>query len=238
MKRIGIIAALPAEVGSLHQGKYKLNTPVEIQKDLFVCMSGMGAANASLSAIKLIEKEVDALISWGVAGAITSILQPGDLLIADEVIAEESSFFPDQHWLSNIVSSLNNAPASIHINKIASIDQVCSTIDDKKQVSEKTNAYAVDMESSAIAKIAKENGKDFLAIRAIADDAQTSLPKVVTQYTDMLGRPKWGPFIYSCLTQPGQIKDLIKLAKCYNQALLTLHQIAPDLKKQYSLYNS
>ena len=238
MSKLGIIAALPAEAHCLRTEKYKLNSPLEIQKDIFVCISGMGAKNASTSARKLIEINVNALISWGVAGAITSMLKPGDLLIANEVICEDTSLFPDDRWGRNIALDLNNTSISIYLEKLVSTDNMCSTPDDKMHLAANTGAYAVDMESAAIAKIAKEKEIDFLVLRAIADDVNTFIPTVVTQHTDILGRPKLLPFIISCLKQPGQIKELIKLAKYYNQALLTLKQIAPDLKKQHFLYNS
>ncbi len=238
MSRIGIIAALPAEAGSLQPGKYKQHSPVEIERDIFVCMSGMGAENAAVSVKKLIEKNVDAVISWGVAGSISPMLNPGDLLIVNEVSDQGSNFISPKRWVSDIALRLNSTSFSIHIGKISSVTTMCTTAKEKKYLSENTGAYAVDMESETIATLAKEYDIDFLGLRAVADDAEMSIPEVVSQHTDSLGRPVLLPFIFSCIKQPGQIKNLIKLAKCYNQALLTLRQVATDLKKQHFLYNS
>ena len=121
---------------------------------------------------------------------------------------------------------------------IASVSDICASVLDKKNLSLKSGAVAVDMESAAIAELASANNIDFLVVRAIADDADTGIPEAVLKHTNTLGRPDPLPFLFSCLKKPGQIKELFKLAKCYKQALKTLKQIAPDLKKQHFLYNT
>ncbi|MGB1801336.1 MAG: hypothetical protein ACPHLK_10995, partial [Gammaproteobacteria bacterium] len=77
------------------------------------------------------------------------------------------------------------------------------------------------------------NNLDFMVIRSIADKADMAIPEAVLNYTDNLGNPEILKFIGSCLSKPGQIKELLTLAKCYKKALKTLNDIAETLKKQH-----
>lgn len=234
MSRIGIIAALPAEANCLYHKKLKLQTPVEITKDIYLCLSGMGYDSAQQATTQLLKLEVDALISWGVAGSIDQSLKSGDLLIVQSIITNDASYSIREDWLTRLKTQLHFTK----IGDIASVTDICATVIDKNNLSAKSGAIAVDMESAAIAELATANKIDFLVLRAIADDANTSIPEVVVNHTDGLGRPQTIPFIISCLEKPGQIKQLLTLAKCYKQALKTLKRIAPDLKKQQFLYNT
>ncbi len=238
MSKLGIIAALPAEANCLTKKKLNVCSPVEIQQDIFLCLSGMGYDSARRSSQQLIELGIDALISWGLAGSIDVSLKSGDLLLARNVTGNEQSWATHADWLNKLQIECQHSSFSTLNADIASVSDICASISDKKNLSLKSGAIAVDMESSAIAELAATNNIDFLVIRAIADDADTSIPDAVLKYTDSLGKPDPIPFLLSCLKKPGQLKDLIKLAKCYKQALKTLKHIAPDLKKQHFLYTT
>ncbi len=198
----------------------------------------MGYDSAQCGSQQLIELGVDALISWGLAGSIDMTLKPGDLLLARNVIGNDKSWPTHPDWVNKLQMQCQHSSFSTLSADIASVSGICASISDKKNLSLKSGAIAVDMESAAIAELATTNNIDFLVVRAIADDAGTSIPKAVLNHTDLLGKPNPIPFFLSCLKNPSQIKDLIKLAKCYKQALKTLKHIAPDLKKQHFLYTT
>lgn len=238
MGKLGIIAALPAEANCLTKKKLDVGFPVEIQKDIFLCLSGMGYESAQRSTKQLLELNVDALISWGLAGSIDMSLKPGDLLLAGSVITNDRSWPTNLNWLSKIQMQSAQPLINSIRGDIASVSDICASILDKKNLSLKSGAIAVDMESAAIAELANTNNLDFLIIRAIADDADTSIPEAVLKHTNNLGQPEPLAFLFSCLKKPGQIKELLKLAKCYKQALNTLNLIAADLKKQHFLYTT
>jgi len=238
LSKLGIIAALPAEANCLTNQKLNVGSPVKIQEDIYLCLSGMGYDSAQRCSQQLIECGVDALISWGLAGSIDMTLKSGDLLLAGRVIGNEQSWSTHPDWLNKLQMECQQPSFSTISGDIASVNDICANITDKKNLSLKSSAVAVDMESAAIAELASTNDIDFLVVRTIADDANTSIPQAVLKHTDLLGKPDPIPFFLSCLKNPGQIKDLIKLAKCYKQALKTLKHIAPDLKKQHFLYTT
>lgn len=238
MSRIGIIAAMPKEAYCLERKILFLRKPVEIEKNIFVCISGVGEENALLSAKKLYDNcNVNALISWGVAGSINSIVKPGDLIIAKEIIGDNIKFMITQKWLNEIVRYLEKKSIHVHVSKLTSTTNICSTITAKKNLSKATAALAVDMESAAIASFSQKNNIDFLAIRSIADDHNTNIPAVICNHTDEYGQPALLQFIFSCLKNPSQIYTLIKIGVCYKKALNTLKKVSTTLKKQHFLYH-
>ncbi len=238
MSKIGVIAALPVEARCLYPEKLDIASPAEIHSDIFLCLSGIGTESAYTAIEQLLSLEIDALVSWGVAGALDPSLKAGDLLIADSVIISDKNFQTSSDWLVNIKNYFLNISLNPVIAPIASIDAMSITNNDKTLLHNNTGALAVDMESAAIADISSKHNLDFIVIRAIADEIDTPIPEVVTKYTNALGQPDFIPFVISCLKNPRQIKELIKLAKCYNKSIKTLKHCAYDLKKEHFLYNT
>lgn len=233
LKKIGIVAALPAEAACLYDKKLQVHTPVEIQDGIYLCLSGMGYDSASQAAKKLTDLNINALISWGVAGALDAALKSGDLVIANSIISARQNNLTTTLWQKRLLSFFTEKNQKALNADIYSSSEVCVTIEDKKMLFEKSNAIAVDMESAAIAETAMRDNLDFIVIRSIADKADMAIPEAVLNFTDNLGNPDIFKFIGSCLSKPGQIKELLTLAKCYKKALKTLDYIAGALKKQH-----
>ena len=236
LSKLGIISALPAEAACLYNGKLNIGSPIEIQKDIFLCLSGMGYESASNAARKCLEIKVDALISWGVAGAIESSLNSGDLIFAESIIGQHKTYQTTTEWNKKLLAYFQKNSTSVISGDIASSKEICASVTDKKLLLDKTGAIAVDMESAAIAEIAKNNNLDFIVIRTIADKAATTIPEAVLNHTDNLGKPEILKFMLSCMSKPAQISDIAKLAKSYKMALKTLSNIASDLKSQNFFY--
>lgn len=238
MSRLGIIVALPAEAKSLYGKKLNVGLPIEIQKDIFLCLSGIGYDSAQIAAKKLLALKADALISWGVAGAIDSNVKSGDLILAKTIINENNRYAISVDWLARVSTHLQQSPFTVSIGDIASSTKICATTADKNALSKLTGAVAVDMESTAIAEVAAADKLDFLVIRTIADNANTAIPEAVLKHTDNLGQPKIFDFMLSCLLQPTQIKELSRLASGYKMGLKTLSVIAKDLKNEHFFHSA
>jgi adenosylhomocysteine nucleosidase len=237
LSKLGIIAALPAEAKCLHNKKLNVATPVEIHKDIFLCLSGIGYESAYKAANKLLALKVDALISWGVAGAIDDSLNPGDMILAESIISPDRSYKISNEWINNISNYFKQNSYDILSGDIVSSKEMCASTSDKKLLLQETAALAVDMESAAIAEAATINNLDFLAIRAIADNANTNIPEAVVKHTDNVGQPKLFSFISSCMLNPVQVRDIFILAKSYQSGLRTLTKIGPDLKDKHFFYS-
>ena len=238
MSRVGIIAALPAEAESLYSGKIDIASPLEIHPDIFLCLSGMGHESAFNSVNKLIQLNINALISWGTAGAIDSRLKPGDLVLADNIKGNDNSFIVSSEWLNRLNAYFKQQDFKTHIGTIVSINQMCNSVTEKTALAKQTDAIAVDMESAVVAEMSKQHGLNFIAVRAIADEINDTIPAVVMEHTNNLAEPVFPGFLLSCLQQPKQIFRLVTLARRYKMAIKTLKQSAPDLRTQHFLYRN
>lgn len=238
LKRIGIIAALPAEAKCLYKGRLEVATPIAIGAGLFLCLSGMGDEAAYNSGKRLIDLDVQALISWGVAGALHHSVHSGDLLIAQSIMTQQVHYATTKHWSENIQTYCKQISQPYQTAAMTSINTVCASVQGKQDLFKKTEAMAVDMESGAVARVAKRYHKDLLVIRAIADEATMTIPPAAIKHTDILGQPQLPAFLISCAKNPSQLYHLGKLAWHYKNGLKTLQGIAPHFKKLHFLYNS
>ncbi|MEM7027919.1 MAG: hypothetical protein AAF410_06825 [Pseudomonadota bacterium] len=238
MKKIGIIAALPDEAACLTQHNLQQQKPVYISDEICICLSGIGHNNALHAAASLVKENCEALISWGVAGGLNESLHSGDVLIAENIIFENGQIECKAEWQEQLLIQLSSAEFRVVSGSLYSAAAICKTAKDKNKLHLKTGADAIDMESAAIAGLSKEMNLDFIAIRTIADEAVASIPPAVSRHTDSLGRPKLIRFIFSCLFNPGQILSLVLLARAFNKAIITMNNIAPDLKHKHFLYNT
>ncbi len=236
MKKLGIIAAIPAEAKCLQSKKIKFSEPFEIEKNIFLCVSGVGYQSSLHATKKLIELNVDGLISWGIAGGICKSIHSGDLILAKAVTNQEKSYKTSNKWCRKIENYFHNSLCKILSGDIVSTKKICATSIEKTKLFKETGALAIDMESFAMAEIAETNNLDFIIIRAIADDANLNLPEAVIENIDNFGRLKIVKFIISCLLRPTQINKIILLAKNYRKALKSLKNISIELKKENFLY--
>ena len=230
--------ALPDEASCIYQGRCQQHSPIQIQPGIHLCLSGIGYDNALNAAAALIKSGANALVCWGIAGALDETMHSGDLLIADEIISVKKRLPCTSDWQQKLLENLTLTDNKVISGQLYSDNHMCVTAQDKQRLHAECGAIVADMESAAVAGLAAELGHDFVCLRAIADEAVTSLPRAVTHHTDELGKPKPIRFALSCLSQPTQVASLLILARAYQKAILSLNEIAIDLKNRSFLYNT
>ena len=187
----------------------------------------MGEDNARFAAQTLLKRNASTLVSWGTAGALAENIQSGDLILADNVIANDGDRYSfDAEWNKYIINELSNTSLKIHHGMIAHAGQVLETAEEKKRLHGETNALAVDMESLAIAQFAKNAKLPCVSIRAIVDEASQCIPEAVIKHTDTFGRPSLFPLFSSLIRNPGLITELIKLGAAMRAATTSLNTVA------------
>jgi adenosylhomocysteine nucleosidase len=112
---------------------------------------------------------------------------------------------------------------------LAESNTIVATAQNKKQLHSKTNAIAVDMETIAIAKIAKLNNLPFIAIRTIADPVDMDLPKAINHALNSEGDIVLAKLLLFIAQHPAEIPGLIKLGMHFNAAKITLRLVAQQL---------
>jgi adenosylhomocysteine nucleosidase len=203
-----------------------------------LCTTGLAAEakiarGAGLSAVigggdhrrtlKVLEDAVstaECLVSFGIAGALSPDLRPGDVVLSTEVVDE------DRRWLSS--DSLQPRIAEL-LEQIGAIEgpvlgaqMVLATQQDKRRAWQETGAIAVDLESVVVARASAALGIPFIVLRAIADPAARGLPPAALVPLRPDGKPAVGQVLASVMRRPQQLPTLLGVAREARQALAAL----------------
>lgn len=189
--KIAIIGAMEKEV-QMYLKRYNPNLVDSKRKiyetdSIIIAESGIGKVNAAMLTQHIIDKyDVDIIISTGCAGSLSNNLNVLDVIIPQYVTYHD--FLPERVMRysvpdeGNIIidEKLRDAFKKT-IEKIGNINYVetpicsgdCYVTDSvtAKQIIERTGSNVVDMESAAIAHVAKKNDIPFITIRTISDFA-------------------------------------------------------------------
>jgi len=174
---IGLVTALRAEANCVSPARIPFNVIMPVDDHAVLWLSGMGAQAARTAAEGLHQHGVTALVSFGVAGALSPNLKPGDLVLPDAIHAD-TQLPVNIAWRDRLQKLL---PADVTVvNGILADSAVPLTGEKAKlNLAQATNACAVDMESGAIAAVAATAGIPFIAVRAIIDPIQFSPPEAL-----------------------------------------------------------
>lgn len=226
----GFVVALPEELSTLTAKKIAKGCCLFIADNKVVAYSGTGPENARLAAELLINQGAEKLISWGCAAALDTMLQPGNLVLATQLIDEDQALLAtDSQWFKSTQQKLQQH-LTIQSGGLAESKTLVVSCNEKSQLHEKTGAIAVDMESIAVAKVAMHYQLPFLAIRAIADPANMNLPKAISAALNEQGDVELSKLLFFILRHPTEIPGLIKLGLHFQAAKNTLKQVAKHLE--------
>lgn len=226
----GIVVALQEELSTLTTEKAPKGVVLRLHETVCLVYSGAGAENAALAAETLVKDGVTQLISWGCAAGIDAVVQSGDLILATQCVAVDNQIFnSDPNWVARVKALV---PGSIKVygSTIAESKAIVASSAEKAQIAQVTGAVALDMESSAIARVAQGRGLPFLVIRAVADPLAMALPKAVSHALNNQGEVNLARLLaYLCL-HPSELPALIRLGLHFNSAKTTLKLLAKQLE--------
>ena len=227
----GIVVALPEELTTLTSKKIDKGRCFFITDKLLVVYSGAGHVNAKSASELLVAKGANRLISWGCAAALSESLKPGDLILADELIdAGNVVMAASADWLAYAKNSLAKFVV-IQSGRLAESTSIVSSSKEKKQLHAITGAIALDMESVAVARVAKQHTLPFLTIRVIADPVNMNLPRAINYSLNDQGEMVLRKLLLFLFLHPAELPGLIKLGLHFNAAKKTLKSIAVHLDK-------
>jgi hopanoid-associated phosphorylase len=179
LKIIGVVSALKSEASCLlEKQNFPLYQVVEIGERTSLCLSSIGSKAARGAALKLRERDINALVSFGVAAAVNNELIPGDLVLPEAVTMNGEVLPVDLEW-RNRLAGVMSKQLTVAGGILASCEEPLTSTEQKLALGEATGACAADMETAAIAKVAAEAGISFLAIRAIVDPIEFSPPEAL-----------------------------------------------------------
>ena len=146
---------------------------------LVFAAGGVGAAAAAASARRLVAAvHPDALVSTGFAGAIDNGLETGDLVLGG------TTGFPAEEGLLRLAREA--APAA-RAGDVHAAGRVVRDAAGKARLRRETGALAVDMESAAVGRAAREHGLGFLCVKAVLDTPAAPLASDYASLPAVLG---------------------------------------------------
>lgn len=223
MRRIGIIAAMPAELRPLVR-EWPRTDQVFVGHigsiECFAACEGMGGAAAmrSFAALRAAADDLDAVISYGWAGAISCGIKPPEVhQIAEVVDARTGERFP--------TDAPHRGPGAPL--RLVTLDHV-ATLAEKRPLAERYRASLVDMEAATVGRLARAHGIRFLCLRGISDGSTDPLPDLnpfITPY----GEFRTAAFALHAMLRPRTWAPLAQLGRQSRVAAEGLAQALPRL---------
>jgi adenosylhomocysteine nucleosidase len=161
------------------------------------------------------------------AGGLEPALAPGTIFLPSEVISPDGgqAVATERSWYERLGAAISQHRPVLHGRLITSPKSV-GTLADKAALFRATGAAAVDMESLAIAMVARDSRVPFIAVRVIVDSAADALPQAVTAAADSEGHLQIWRLLGALARTPGELGPLIRLAGRYRAANRSLAAVA------------
>lgn len=199
-----VVAALSYELAKLNRAALS---------ELVLLETGEGVVNAERHLEAWLEQgTARAVLSIGFAGALSSSLQIGDLVIANDI--RDSKGSPDGMLLSAGGQVQMDAP--VRFGVALTSHEILWQAESKRALASSLGANEigfVDMESTAIAGVCGRRGVPFLIVRSITDQLDEDLPLDFNQYRDSDGRVDRRKVVNAAFLRPAAFKGLFELRK-------------------------
>jgi adenosylhomocysteine nucleosidase len=232
---VGLVFALAIEAGGLEdllesvvvtrapslvvrQGTLKTRSIVIVE-------SGMGREAATRGTEALVAGHRPAwVISAGFAGALVPQLARNDIVMVDSVVDMSGQRLSlDLKVSPEALAGLRG----VHVGRLLTVDQIIAKPEEKRALAEAHGAIAVDMESSAVAEVCRQQKIKFMAVRVISDTLDEELPPEISQLAQQTSfAGKLGAVTGALWRRPSSVKDMLKLKE---QALLATDRLAKFL---------
>jgi adenosylhomocysteine nucleosidase len=177
---------------------------------LVVVEAGAGRENAAHATRALIAGHQPRwIISAGFAGGLQPSLRYGDILMANEIVDLAGHRLGIDFKVDPAVLA---ATPRLHVGRLLTVDSVVYQATAKQALGQTHGALAVDMESSAVAQVCREERVRFLSVRVISDAVDHELPSDVdhlVRQKSTLGR--LGAAAGAIARRPSSVKDMWRL---------------------------
>ncbi len=186
-----------------------------------MAVSGPGHERAAAAAERLLGARCGALLSFGVAAGIIPSLRPGDIVIADSVhcIDEGASIPADATWRDALVER-SAVLGNVRVGTVVGLREVVATPADKRAIA--PFGIVADMETGAVAEVARARGVRWLAVRAVVDPAAARVPEAALAGMRADGASARLALARALLARPADLPAVVGLGLRFARARLAL----------------
>jgi adenosylhomocysteine nucleosidase len=228
---IGLVCALPLElsefigkcskVKTYTGGSFTFRGGFYGKIRIAMVESGPGCARARRATAALLDAHSPRwIVSTGFCGALVPDLKIGQIVVANEVVnASGDSLKIDLGMTSDDSHGLR-------VGRTLTVDRMVRSVKEKTNLSEMSQAIAVDMETFEIARLCQDRKTRFMAVRAVSDDLSGDLPSEVLTLVGETGSVRIGAVIGALWKRPGSYKDMWRLRE---NAILASEHLAKFL---------
>ena len=207
MSDILILAALREEVAKIRRSDR-----------VTVALTGDGAARAWRGAAAAIERTAPRLvIGIGIAGALSSDLCRGDLVVARTIVDENGAWNACDPAMVTVSMEAGGKPVTL-----VTTGAIATPLEKRNLAGSLEGSAAVDLESAAWQRAATERSLPFTTIRCILDTADEALPAFLARCTRADGSISRFRVVLHALLHPFEIPRLIDLRRRTSEAAAVL----------------
>ncbi len=230
VSRLIVVCGLAAEA--------KIAAGSGVSSEDVTVIAGGGDAGKLAAAIEAAAPRAQGILSFGVAGGLSPKLAPGDLLVADCIVAPDGTRRDtDVVWRRKIASKLGTLAKSAPWLAFAGVDQPLADVAGKAALFRASGAATVDMESHIVAEAAARHGLALAAIRVVTDPAGRALPHAATVGMRADGQVDLPAILRSLARSPGQLPGLIRTGLDARLAFAALLRCRQLLGRGFTLFD-
>ena len=173
-----------------------------------------------------------ALLMLGVAGAVQSGLQTGDLVLSSRYYRQDSDTRPDfiepdpGLWQWALAATDSSDRRAVCADSLT-VSELVTTADAKQDIHRRYPVAIVNMEDYWVAQAAREAGVPFISVRAVLDTAQQSLPGYLCR---MAASPRSA--VAGAVAMPWRLPELFALWRRFGIAQRALTDFAENFLAQ------
>jgi hopanoid-associated phosphorylase len=207
VRRLGAVTGLSFEAKRLRRALR--GAPISCA----IRTTGGRSEAAQRAAHALLNAGATALLSFGFAAGLDPTLRPGAIVLCDVVVLPDGRRLPvDAAWADAVTQAAARLRVTVQRGAIVGSDHAVTTVAEKRWLHERTRALALDMESHAVAEVAKPR-VPFLALRVVIDPAERAVPEAAAAALGAGGRVATGALVLWLLRRPAEIPGLVALAR-------------------------
>lgn len=184
-------------------------------------LAGGGAIDfdARLEA-EIVRLKPRALLSFGVAGGLVGTLSVGEAVVATHACGPGWEIEADPAWAAALAQA-----TGARLARVAAAPAPAADVEQKRRLREATGAAVVDMETHAVAHLARERRLPFAVLRVVSDTASETLPGAALAGMRADGGADALAVIGALLRRPGELPSLLRTARSYGRAMARLREV-------------